>query len=115
MTFFLYHFCRIILNEPDKKVREAAHTSFAGFIKKCKKKLGPHLNKIFSLWYCSFFDTSADVSNLAKKNFELAFPENKRDQVFKIAYKNFLHFANEQLQQSEESIQEGQAVDMPKG
>jgi hypothetical protein len=25
LTFFLYHFCRIIMNEPDKKVREAAH------------------------------------------------------------------------------------------
>lgn len=25
LTFFLYHFCRIVMNEPDKKVREAAH------------------------------------------------------------------------------------------
>jgi hypothetical protein len=34
---------------------------------------------------------------MARKNFENAFPEGKREQVFKIAYKNFLHFANEQL------------------
>ncbi len=114
LTFFLYHFCRIILNEPDKKVREAAHLSFASFIKKCKKKLGPHLKKIFSLWYISFFDTSNEVAALAKKNFELAFPENKRDQVFQMAFKNFLHFTNEQLQQSEESLTDSQAVDMSK-
>jgi oligoendopeptidase F len=79
LTFFLYHFCRIILNEPDKKVREAAHTTFSAFIRKCKKKLGPHLNKIFSLWVCSFFDPSAEVSALAKNNFDAAFPEKNQD------------------------------------
>ena len=41
---------------------------------------------------------------MARKNFENAFPEGKREQVFKIAYKNFLHFANEQLKQSEDQI-----------
>lgn len=95
LTFFLYHFCRIIVNEPDKKVREAAHLAFAAFIRKAKRRLGPHLKKVFSLWFCSFFDPSPEVASLVKKNFEAAFPENKRDQVFKIAYKNFLHFANE--------------------
>lgn len=65
------------------------------------------MKKIFSVWYCSFFDVSPEVSMMARKNFEVAFPENKRDQVFKIAYKNFLHFANEQLKQSEDQINEG--------
>lgn len=83
------------MNEPDKKVREAAHSTFSNFIKKGKRRLGPHIKKVFSLWYCSFFDISNEVSSLAKKNFEAAFPESKREQVFKIAYKNFLHFANE--------------------
>jgi hypothetical protein len=58
LTFFLYHFCRIIMNEPDKKVREAAHLTLAVFIKKAKRRLGPHLKRIFSLWFCSFFDVS---------------------------------------------------------
>lgn len=67
------------MNEPDKKVREASHSTFSYFIKKGRRRLGPHLKKVFSLWYCSFFDPSHDVSSLAKKNFEAAFPENKRD------------------------------------
>lgn len=67
------------MSEPDKKVREASHHTLAIFIKKCKRRLGPHLKKIFALWYCSFFDVSNDVSALARRNFELAFPEEKRD------------------------------------
>ena len=67
------------MNEPDKKVREAAHSSFSVFIKKAKRRIGPHLKKIFSLWFCSFFDVSLEVASIAKKNFELAFPENKRE------------------------------------
>ena len=42
LTFFLFHMCRVLLNEQDKLVREAAHESFAGFIRKAKRKLGPH-------------------------------------------------------------------------
>jgi hypothetical protein len=79
LTFFLYHFCRIVVNEPDKKVREAAHMAFSAFVRKAKRRLGPHLKRIFSLWFCSFFDPSPEVAALAKKNFEAAFPENKRD------------------------------------
>jgi lauroyl/myristoyl acyltransferase len=83
------------MNEADKKVREASHDTFLNFIKKDKKRLGPHLKKVFSLWYCSFFDPSNEVSAKARRNFELAFPEAKREQVFKISFKNFLHFSNE--------------------
>ena len=49
---------------------------------------------------------------MARKSFENAFPESKREQVFKIAYKNFLHFTLEQLRSTEESISDGS--DMPK-
>ena len=66
LTFFLYHLCRILMNESDKKVREAAHQAFAAFIRKGKRKLGPHLKKIFPLWVCSFFDPSPDVATLAQ-------------------------------------------------
>jgi hypothetical protein len=83
--------------------------TLAAFIRKAKRRLGPHLKRIFSLWFCSFFDVSQEVALLARKNFESAFPETKRDQVFKIAYKNFLHFANEQLKQSEDQISENVA------
>jgi len=77
LTFFLYHMCRILLNENDKLVREAAHDSFTSFIRKAKRKLGPHIKKIFPLWYCAFFDASPEVVRLARSNFELAFPVEK--------------------------------------
>ena len=85
------------MNEPDKKVREAAHQTFSFFIKKAKRRIKPHLKKIFSVWYISFFDVSQEVAALARKNFELAFSEKIRGQVFEVSYKNFLHFANDQL------------------
>ena len=91
------------MNEGDKKVREAAHQTFAAFIRKGKRKLGPHLKKIFPLWLCSFFDPSTDVARLSQTNFDNAFPETKQSAVFKLVFKNFLHFANEQLRQSEDS------------
>jgi len=77
LTFFLYHMCRILLNEPEKLVREAAHDAFTSFIKKGKRKLGPHIKKIFPLWYCAFFDPSPEAARLARSNFELAFPVEK--------------------------------------
>lgn len=95
LTFFLYHFCRILMNERERKVREAAHLAFAAFIRKGKRKLGPHLKKIFPLWLCSFFDPAAEVAKLAQQNFDLAFPAANQGGVFKIAFKNFLHFADE--------------------
>jgi len=95
--------CRVLLNEQDKLVREAAHESFSGFIRKAKRKLGPHIKKIFPLWYCTFFDSSSEVARLAKLNFESAFPLEKQPEVFKLTFKMFLHFADEQLQQSEEA------------
>jgi hypothetical protein len=69
MTFFLFHMCRILLNENDKKVREAAHETLTTIIKTGKRRLGPHIKKIFPLWFASFFDPSPDVARLAKKNF----------------------------------------------
>jgi len=77
LTFFLYHMCRILINEPDKHVREATHETFAAFIRKAKRKLGPHLSKIFPLWYCSFFDPSPEVAKIARTNFNIAFPPEK--------------------------------------
>lgn len=87
--------CRILLNERDKKVREAAQQAFSSFIKKGKRKLGPHLKKVLPLWVCSFFDPSPEVAKIARLNFDAAFPQEKQGQVFKLVYKNFLHFANE--------------------
>lgn len=62
LTFFLYHMCRILPNEQDKLVRKAAHESFQSFIYKARRRLGPHIKKIFPLWYCSFFDPSPEVA-----------------------------------------------------
>jgi hypothetical protein len=72
LTFFLYHFCRVVTTEHDKKIRESAHRTLKIFIEKDKRKLAPHMKKIFSLWYISFYDTSNEVADLSKLNFNLA-------------------------------------------
>jgi hypothetical protein len=48
------------------------------FIKKAKRKLGPHLSKIFPLWFCGFYDPSLEVARVAKANFDAAFPVEKQ-------------------------------------
>lgn len=96
LAFFLYHYCRILVNEVDKKVREAAQITLGNFIQKGVKRLGPHMSKIFPIWFCSFFDTSPDVAAHGQRNFKEAFKANG-DRVFKISFKYFLHFADEHL------------------
>ena len=97
LTFFLYHMCRILLNEHDKLVREAALDCFTAFIKKGKRKLGPHIKKIFPIWFICFFDPAPEVARLAQSNFNLAFPTEKQAGVFQLAFKMFLNFCLEQL------------------
>lgn len=105
LTFFLYHYCRILVNEQDKKVREAAQITLGNFIQKGVKRLGPHMSKIFPIWFCSFHDSSPEVALCGQKNFKEAFKANG-DKVFKISFKYFLHFADEHLKQSEEQLAE---------
>ena len=76
-TIFLYHYCRIQVNETDKKVREAAQTSLGCFIAKGKKTLAPHMSKIFPIWFCSFYDTSPEVASIGQAAFKAAFKGNK--------------------------------------
>ena len=76
------------------------------FIKRGKRKLAQHLKKIFPVWVCAFFDPSPEVAKLARENFDMAFPKDRQGSLFKMTYKNFLHFANEQLRQGEDMTKE---------
>jgi hypothetical protein len=59
------------------------------------------MGKIFPIWFCSFYDSSPEVSQLGRQNFKAAFKENG-GRVFKISFKYFLHFADEHLKQNED-------------
>lgn len=61
LTFFLYHFCRIVIHENERQVREQVHVLLGSFLDLCKKKFASHIKKLFPLWYISFFDTSVEV------------------------------------------------------
>jgi hypothetical protein len=74
--------CRMLVNESDKLVREAIHSAFTTFIIKNKRKLGPHITKVFPLWFSAFYDPAFEVAKLARSNFDLAFPSNKQHEVF---------------------------------
>jgi len=113
LTFFLYHYCRILVNEQDRKVREAAQTTLGSFIKKGVKRLGPHMSKIFPIWFCSFYDSASEVAAIGRKNFQDAFKDNG-ERVFKISFKYFLHFADEHIKQSEEQLSEGSGNEVSK-
>ena len=112
LTFFLYHYCRIMVNESDKKVREATQNTLGGFIKKETEALVEHIDKVFPIWYCSFFDSSPEVAKAGQRNWTVAFKDNA-DEVFKMSFKYFLHFADEHLRQTEDQLSEG-SVDTSK-
>jgi hypothetical protein len=111
LTFYLYHFCRVVANESDRQVREAAHKTFSIFVKNHKKKIGPHLKKVTALWMVSFFDPSAEASQTARQNFEQCFPPNKRGQAFQYGAKNLVKFAAEQFKTGEDQMAES-SVDL---
>ena len=120
VTFFLYHYCRILVNEADKQVREAAQRTLGSFIKRGAYLLADHMGKVFPIWFCSFFDSAPEVASLARENWRAAMSQKSKkqqaapsggdeavvqqrgSQVFRAAFKYFLHFADEQLRQSEE-------------
>lgn len=106
LTFFLYHFCRVIQNDLDRQVREAAHKAFAVFIKKYKKLLEPHLKNILPLWLASFYDPAHDVAIIARKNFENFLPQQKRGKAFSYGSKSLLKFAADQLKMGEDNVSE---------
>jgi hypothetical protein len=83
-------------------------------LKKNKKAFGPHLNRIFSIWFNSFFDVTPEVGMVARDNFNFAFPKAKQGEVFKIAQKNYLNYVKEQILHTEESMNEDSGMDMVK-
>jgi ABC-type polar amino acid transport system ATPase subunit len=69
LTFFLYHFERIVTYEVEKSVREAAHETLGEFLITCKKNFAQHIVNLFPLWYISFYDTAQEIKTKAKNNF----------------------------------------------
>ena len=107
LTFFLYHFCRIIVYEFDKSVWEQVHHVLGVFLKKCKAKFAQHIKWLFPLWYISFFETSVEVWQKASENFAFSFKTNeKKSNVFLLTYENFFSFAQEQFLHNETSLTE---------
>ncbi len=101
LAFFLYHFCRIIILESSKTVREGAFSVLAEFIKLDRKLLRFHMHKLFPFWYISLFDPAKSVASLAEQCFIDAFPyQKKRDKLFGLVYKNFVDFLKTHLRMS---------------
>ena len=63
-------------------------------------KVAPHMNKVFPVWFCTFFDSSAEVSKLGRQCFEETFKGIKSN-IFRLSYRFFLNFADEHLKQNE--------------
>lgn len=103
ITFFLYHYQRIMIYELDKQVREAAQSTFSTFLGIGLSKVAPHIKNLFPIWFCTLFDTSQEVAKLSRACFEQHFAQ-KKSLLFKNFYKYFLHFADERLKQSEQSL-----------
>ena len=101
ITFFLYHYCRIMVNEADKKVRESAQQSFKVFLDQEFKVDYSEIVKIYPIMFISLFDSSSEVAKIGEENLNKLSEDGGAD-VFKKAMRHFLHFANENLNQSEE-------------
>lgn len=108
ITFFLYHYQRIMVYEPDTQVREAAQRTFAKFAGMGGALLGKHMNQIFPVWFCTFFDPSAEVSRLGRQCFEENIAGAAEGRLFRVSYRHFLHFADEHLKQDEQQLTEDQ-------
>jgi hypothetical protein len=77
------------------------------FLTKAKRKFAPHIKRLFPIWYISFFEIGVEVRQRSAENFAQAFPSNqKKSNVFKITYENFLNFVQEQILHNENSMTE---------
>ena len=63
-------------------------------------KVAPHMDKVFPVWFCTFFDSSAEVSKLGRQCFEETF-QGIKSNIFRLSYRFFLNFADEHLKQNE--------------
>ncbi|CAI2381223.1 unnamed protein product [Moneuplotes crassus] len=84
LTFFLYHFERIVTYEAERGVRKAAHDVLGAFLKTCKRNFNQHIINLFPLWYISFYDTAQGIRTTAKDNFFSVFKSNEiRSNLFR--------------------------------
>jgi len=58
-----------MIYESDRQVREAAQNSFANLVALGSKHLKGYLDKIFPVWFCSFFDSSPEVVRQGRLSF----------------------------------------------
>lgn len=97
VTFFLYHFCTILVSEDDKQVRVAALNCLARFIAKDPKKMADQIEKAFPLVYSSHFDPIPEVARAASACFNQAVLQPKQADAFKALYKSLLKFTSQHL------------------
>lgn len=69
LTFFLYHFERIVTYEAERGVRKAAHDVLNQFLKVCKKNFNQHIINLFPLWFISFYDDAQGIRTVTKESF----------------------------------------------
>ena len=69
LTFFLYHFERIVTYEAERGVRKAAHDVLNQFLRVCKKNFNQHIINLFPLWFISFYDSAQGIRKVARESF----------------------------------------------
>ena len=107
LAFFLYHFCRVVILESAKSVREAAFGVLLEFVKLDRKQFTGHMKKLFPFWFISLFDPAKGVAAAAQNAFELAFPsQRKKERLFGLVYKQFVDFLKTHLRLSQDALTE---------
>ncbi|GER35478.1 E3 ubiquitin-protein ligase listerin [Striga asiatica] len=67
-----------LLLDYNREVRRATHDTMIHVVSAVGRDLAPHLKLLIGPWWCSQFDSIYEVSQVAKRSFQVAFPVQDR-------------------------------------
>jgi len=70
-----------VLQDNDRRVREAAQQAFEQLVLRVRRNLAPHLKSIMGSWLVSQCDGHAPAASAAKAAFQCAFPPAKQTEA----------------------------------
>jgi hypothetical protein len=114
-----YLYKQFMSSEYERKILEEVNQVLVIIVRKAKKSLASQFKELFPFWFLSINDMNSEVGNVAKKAFELAFPEEKHAQCLLVSEEsyinNLVHFLNmdpKLIIQENSNLNEGQVMEL---
>lgn len=94
-----------LVQDNSRQVRQAAHDVMANLAFTIGRGLAPHLRSVMGAWWLGQFDPFTEVSEAAKRSFQVAFPvQEKRLEALIFCGSEIFHYLDENLKLTPQTI-----------